>query len=196
MTAIHSALIVNDCRNDDLLTLREFVWPIQRSLPIPSRVVSLKKLKESDVNHADLIIFSGCQLKDNEYVNHIPKLKWLVKLNKPMMGICAGHQILGSVFGGKLTSGKTPSIGMRTVTKTREHALTESLDSSFSVYSLHGNAVSLPKGFVSLAKSSPFTNEVMVHSTKPIVGVSFHPEVANKSFFSAFVKWSEGFNFD
>lgn len=191
MTRFHSALIVNDCRSEDVLTLREFVWPIQRNLPIPSKVVSLSALKPRDVEGVDLIVFSGCQLKDNAYVKRIPKLLWLAKTNKPMLGICAGHHIIGSIYGGTITKRKNPSIGVRTIMKTKAHSLTKGLESSFSVYSLHGNVVSLPKTFVSLAKSPEFSNEIMIHSKRPVVGVSFHPEVLNKSFLVDFVKWAE-----
>lgn len=216
MSSIHSALIVNCCQSNDLLTLREFVWPIQRCLPIPSRVVSLRSLTQAMAQKADVIIFSGTPLKDNGFLSHARKLSWLRALHVPMLGVCAGQQLLGVIFGGKVVKMKHPSIGVyriRLHAKQKASTKTKSPMSTFldsplssslfqsekftSVYGLHGNQLQLsPRDAVLLtcASSSTSPHEVIVHSSRPILGVAFHPEVLNKSLFPAFIAWADSFS--
>ncbi len=189
----HSALVVNCSRTNDILTEREFVWPIQRALPLPSKAILLSKLNEKTIKDFDVIVFSGCQLKDNDYIKKIPKLKWLTEISKPILGICAGQHILGMVYGAKLSILKNPAIGVHPVKIVKQHDLVHSFFKKFNVYSLHGNQISLPKNFECIATSKFAKNEIMVHKTKPIVGVSFHPEVLNKPFFHAFLGWVKKF---
>ncbi len=191
MNSIHTALVVNCSRDDDALTLREFVWPIQRSLRIPSKVVSLKRVNEKMVNHFDVIIFSGCQLLDNDYLKVLAKLAWLKKVNKPVLGICAGQHVLSHVFGGKVLSMATPCVGVHAITLSKNRAFLDSDFSSLNVYGLHSHTVTLPRGFQSAAHSMNNPNEVFFHEKLPIAGVSFHPEVLNKGLFSSFLDWAE-----
>lgn len=191
MNDFHSALVINCCRTDDALTLREFVWPIQRALSVPSKVVSLKKVNEKMVKDFDVIIFSGCQLNDDEYLKYAPKLKWLKHVEKPVLGICAGQQLLALVFGGKVSKLNEASIGVHLIKKTKKGTFLDSFSSSFNVYGLHSNVISLPNGFTSAARSTSNPNEVILHDKHPIVGVSFHPEVLNKPLFQAFFAWAK-----
>jgi GMP synthase-like glutamine amidotransferase len=193
MTSIRSALVVNCCRNDDVLTLREFVWPIQRVLSVPSKVVSLKKMNEKMVKDFDVIILSGCQLLDNDYLKHLAKVKWLAHSSTPVLGICAGQHILASVFGGRVLGMKTPIIGVHPIKKSKKSTILDSFPSSFNVYGLHSHTVSLPPGFASAARSAHNPNEVIFHLKRPVLGVSFHPEVLNKPLFHAFLAWGESF---
>lgn len=193
MTGFHSALVVNCCRTDDTLTLREFVWPIQRSLNVPSKVVSLKKVNEKMVKNFDVIIFSGCQLNDDAYLKYAPKLKWLKHIEKPVLGICAGQQLLALAFGGKVKKMNEAAIGVHPIRITKKITFLDSHSSTLNVYGLHSNAISLPIGFTSAARSTSNPNEVIFHEHLPIAGVSFHPEVLNKTLFHAFLAWGESF---
>lgn len=193
MTPIRSALVVDTNRNSDVLTRREFVWPIQRALPVPSQVIPLSQLKKSTLEKLDLdmLVFSGCTLKDNAYLKYASKLAWLSSVRKPVLGICAGQHLLAAAHGAKTHAMNEPAIGVHPVRVTQAHPLLEDFAPKFNAYFLHGNEVGLPKGFHSIAKSAFSKNDVMVHGQKPVVGVSFHPEVLNKSFFAAFVEWAQ-----
>lgn len=193
MSEFHSALVINCCRTNDVLTLREFVWPIQRSLSVPSKVIQLKKLTEKMANDFDVIIFSGCQLSDNAYLKYASKLEWLKKTKKPVLGICAGQHVLGVVFGGKIKKMVHPMIGAHTIRQGKKMTFLDSFSSPLNVYGLHSHTISLPHGFASAAHSPSNPNEVIFHTRKPLLGVSFHPEVLNKPLFQAFLAWAETF---
>ena len=50
------------------------------------------------------MIISGSPKGDNIVDTHQRFYKWVLKSNLPIFGICAGHQILGKLFGGKIIS--------------------------------------------------------------------------------------------
>lgn len=189
MSEIRNVLVVNCCRSDDVLSVREFVWPIQRALSVPSKVIPLRKLRENSADDFDAIIFSGCQLRDNEYLKHAKSVKWLTKTSKPVLGICAGQHLLALAFGGHVKKLDETQIGVHPIHLHKPRSgkgLLDRFHSPLNVYGLHSNVVSLPKGFTAAARSAHNPHEVILHDEKPLVGVSFHPEVLNKPLFHAF----------
>jgi GMP synthase-like glutamine amidotransferase len=189
---LHSYVLVVDCSDrDDLLTRRQFVWPIQRNIHGLTSSVHLSKFSKSSLKGFDAIIFSGCTLKDNAFVLRAKKLGWLKDAGVPMLGICAGHELLGIVFGGKLERLKFPIIGMETVKidgkKTPGLHFEEGV---FSAYHLNGNVVSLPNGFIGVGHSKRIKNEIMVHLGLKVVGFQFHPEYTHGKFIQSFVRWA------
>jgi GMP synthase (glutamine-hydrolysing) len=192
---MNSVLIVNTCRNEDVLTEREFVWPIQRALHVPSKVVHLSKLTEAMANDFDAVIFSGCPYGDDAYLKKTKNVKWVTETKKPLLGVCAGQHLIAAAFGGEVKQMPKAVIGVEKIMvvkgKKEMSTILDTFVRSPNAYFLHHNQIPLPARFVSLARSRFSQNEIIVHEKKPIVGVSFHPEVLNKDFFSAFLKWAE-----
>ncbi len=190
---LHSHVLVVDCSDrDDLLTRRQFVWPIQRNIHGLSSSIHLSKFSKSSLKGFDAVIFSGCTLKDNAFVSHAKNLGWLKEAGIPLLGICAGHELLGIVFGGKLERLKVPVIGMETVKVDGRKAHGLHLEEGvFSAYHLNGNAVSLPKGFMGVGQSTRVKNEIMIHPELKVVGFQFHPEYIHGKFIQSFIYWAE-----
>lgn len=193
---LHPHVLVVDCSDrEDTLTRRQFVWPIQRNLHGLSSTIHLSTLSKSSLKGFDAVIFSGCTLKDNAFVSRAKKLSWLRGAGVPMLGICAGHELLGIVFGGKLSRLKTPAIGMENVKLDLKKAPMLGVeDDVISAYHLNGNTVSLPKGFVCVGKSKHVPNEAMVHPSLKVVGFQFHPEYMHGKLIHSFVRWACGKN--
>jgi GMP synthase-like glutamine amidotransferase len=191
MTKIHAVLVVNCSRDENLLNIREFVWPIQRALNVPSKVIHLRALSEKSAKPFDAIIFSGCQLLDDEYLKYVKKLSWLKHAGKPLLGVCAGQHLLSVVFGGKVLDMKHPCVGVHAVHVRKNRAFLDGDHPTLNVYGLHSHTITLPSEFASAAHSSQNRNEVIFHVKQPIAGVSFHPEVLNKGLFSTFLAWAE-----
>ncbi|MEK6821290.1 MAG: hypothetical protein AABY11_02745 [archaeon] len=185
MTLYPSIGIVSCSSRDDALARREFVWPLQRSISFPSSIIPLKKLSLSKAKKFDALIFSGTSLADNDFLSHAKNLSWITSLDIPLIGVCAGHELLGKIFGGKITHSASPAIGLLPVSLNVRafhlNGLSGNFPSKISAYHLNQNTVSLPKGFVSLAKSSKNAHEITLHSQKRILSFQFHPEF-NHSF--------------
>ena len=97
---------------------------------------------------------------------------------KPILGICLGHQAIGSFFGAKLEKAKMPMHGKTSVINCETHFLFHGLQKRIEVMRYHSlilkNIEQSPLKIIAQTD----TNEVMAiaHKHFPIVGLQFHPE--------------------
>ena len=68
------------------------------------------EIKEKNLENYDKIILSGSAMKNTVTLDQTEQFKWLRDCDKPVLGICAGMQTIGLVFGGCLK--KCREIGM------------------------------------------------------------------------------------
>jgi len=167
--------------NKETLHDLEFVKPIEDILKKDYKVVEYKNLKKADLGKADKIIISGTSIKDNEFLKELEKFYWIKDYNKPILGICAGAQIIGLVCKGKLL--KKPEIGM---TKINFEKIFLGVFGEKQVYELHNNYVRFSEDFLSFANNE--IQQAVKHKQKEIYAVLFHPEVGNKEMIREFVK--------
>ena len=99
-----------------------------------------------------------------------------------MLGVCAGMQTIGVVFGSCLK--RCVEIGMTTIKTIKENHLASG---DFNAYSLHSYCVEPSEDFEVLAESKECI-QVIKHKTKPIYGVLFHPEVRNPDILERFLQ--------
>ncbi len=175
-------IIDMNCKKDSLGFL-EFVLPIiaaVKSLDDYS-VRHYTEIRHCDVDNCDCIILSGTTLKDNATLNQLEKFEWMKNCDKPILGICAGMQTVGLVFGSALT--KCLGIGMTEVKTTKENPFFEG---TLQAYTLHNFSVSPSQDFDVLAQS-PHCVEAVKHKRRNVYGVLFHPEVRNQEILQRFV---------
>jgi len=146
-----------------------------------TRIRSYKELKKEDLEKADKIIISGTSLKDNEFLEDLEKFSWIKDCEKPLLGICAGAQIVGIVFGGKLK--KKTEIGMTKLTFEKKFL---GISEEKEVYELHNNYVTFGKDFEIFAKNK--IPQAAKHKDKDIYCTLFHPEVKNKEMIKNFTQ--------
>lgn len=181
-------LVINICK--EKLHYLEFVKPIEdilREKNIEYKTIYYKKITDKELFNKKLekIIICGTSLKDNEYLQNLEHFKWIKfsKLNKPILGICGGMQILSLIFGGVLIENK--EIGQIKIHFEREFFNFKS--PLAEVYLLHNYAV-LNKDFEVFASSQEIEiPQAVKHKTKEIYGVLFHPEVRNKEMILNFI---------
>jgi len=177
-------LIVDMNWKKDSLGYYEFVLPIVEVVQTLD-VCTVKhylEVKSEDLSQYDKIILSGTTLEDNVILGQPEKFEWVRKKEKPVLGICAGMQTVGVVFGLKLE--KCLEIGMTQVTTVKENQL---FSGEFKAYSLHNFSVEISGDFEALAESS-LCVQAMKHKHKPLYGVLFHPEVRNEELLKRFVQ--------
>jgi GMP synthase-like glutamine amidotransferase len=140
------------------------------------------KVSKRDLDQCDKVVLSGTALRDNEFLSNPERFQWLNETEKPVLGICAGMEIIGVVFGAHLN--QSLEIGMTSVTSIKENPL---FTGDFRAYSLHTFYVEASGLFEVLARSTKCI-QALKHKTKPICGVLFHPEVRNQEIIKKFVE--------
>ena len=155
----------------------EFIKPILDLLD-DYKIVHYKNLKQEDLEKADKVIIAGTSLKDNDYLEEIEKFYWIKNFKKPILGICAGMQILALINGAKLKKAK--EIGQTEIKILKQDSLIKNIN---KVYSLHQFSISLPKGFQKIAESKI---SIQVIKKDNHYGLLFHPEVLNKNIIISF----------
>ncbi|MEE8410694.1 MAG: glutamine-hydrolyzing GMP synthase [Myxococcota bacterium] len=108
-------------------------------------------------------------------------------LDLPILGICYGLQLLAHRFGGKVVSSTHREYG-RAVVRRQPNisgagaALFSAFDPDepFDVWMSHGDRIEeLPVGFVPIARTENTPYAAVAHTSRPIVGLQFHPEVSH-----------------
>jgi len=176
-------LIVDLNWKKDSLSYYEFVVPI---MVVAEKLdkCSIKHYSEvtsEDLSQCDKIILSGTAIKDIATLKEPEKFQWLKETGTPVLGICAGMETIGMIFGANLV--KCLEIGMTEITTIKENYL---VSGEFKAYSLHSYCVE-PSALFEVWAKSPKCIQVIKHKTKPIYGALFHPEVRNQELIKRFI---------
>ena len=173
-------LLVSTC--SEKLSEYEFVFPIAEIVkPNEYKIINYKDLHNLSLLDYDRIIICGTSLQDNDYLNYIDNFNNLINLNKPILGICSGFQILCATFGETIIEGK--EIGMTNVITTQKNPLTSG---EFQAYNMHNFTAKIPTTFKTLAKAGE-TIQMVSHKELNIFGVLFHPDVRNEQIVTNFL---------
>jgi GMP synthase-like glutamine amidotransferase len=173
-------ILIVDMNFNGSLGFYEFVLPLCEIVK-PLEYEVKHYLEVTDVKTYEKIILSGTALKDFEYLKHIKSFEWIRTCDMPILGICAGMQAIGMVFGSLLTPCK--EIGMTEVETVKENYL---FSSAFRAYELHNLGVEPSDVFEMLAMSKKCIQGIK-HKEKDFYSVLFHPEVRNKEIIRRFV---------
>lgn len=168
-------LIVDVC--SDRLSYFEFVKPVEdiaENECVDSLTRHFLSLCDRDVDQAKKVVVCGTALKDFKYLSCLERFEWMRKTDKPVLGICAGMQILSRLFDGRLVE-KT-RIGRHKVKVVCRNDLT-SKDELYS-YFLNSKAVEPNEDFVTLGESGSL-HCIIKHRQRRLYGCLFHPEVLN-----------------
>lgn len=186
-------LLISTCK--ERLHELEFVKPIEDILSasdVGYFVKHYRELDKKDLDMADKVIICGTSLADFDYLMNFKRFDWIKDFKNPVLGICAGSQILVNLFGGRIFErGKKildrKEIGF-VVCSFKKVFL--GLDGNMEVYGLHqvGIGISGKKSFLEAYGFSNKGLQAFKHKEKNIYGVLFHPEVRQKQLIEEFVK--------
>lgn len=186
-----TVLIVSVCK--EKLHEKEFVDPICKVVLNSGENILARHysgISEEDLIKSDRIILCGTSLKDFEYFNNMERFSWILRLNKPILGICAGMQIIFSLFGGEILEkskkiSTNEEIGLENCKFNKDFL---GLIGNCKVYELHQLGVKIGK---SNFEPYAFSNEGLQaakHKDNPIYCCLFHPEVRNQEVIRRFLK--------
>ena len=162
------------------------IWRTIRDIGVEA-IIQQPNLFLSDALFFDSIILSGGPssvntMKKNTAIK-ILELEKDKKIDKPILGICLGHQLIAHVFGGQVEKGLRAEYGLTKISIIKEHKIFEGVPRQINAWSSHFDQVTkLPKEFETLARSENCQKEALAHLTRPIIGLQFHPEVLHTEY--------------
>jgi len=154
-----------------------------RELGVYTEVISCNELMRSYgkdlLKQSKAIVLSGGPSSVYENLDDIEKLRTILNLDKPVLGICYGHQLIAKFLGGEVAKGKG-EYG-RTIVKIMDsNELFRGWNNNEVVWMSHKDYVSkLPNGARVLAISERGYIASFKVKGKPVYGVQFHPEVTH-----------------
>lgn len=104
--------------------------------------------------------------------------KWL-KMNRPVLGICLGAQLMARALGEKVYPGSQPEIGWHTIHFTPEAAADSALQSftpEMTVFEWHYETFDRPDNVTVLASSNNYKNQIFRYGETGYA-LQFHPEM-------------------
>lgn len=137
------------------------------------------KFKLDDLNSFDKIILSPGPGIPEEAGLTLEVIERYAS-QKPILGVCLGHQAIGQFFGAKLTNLSSVYHGIQTpITITKKDYLFENLPKQILAGRYHSWVVDkeeIPKCLDITAKSEDGHIMAIRHNTYDIRGIQFHPE--------------------
>ena len=172
-------LLISTC--SEKLNEEEFVRSISKIIEKDVSINHYSSINKADLDKASKVIICGTSLKDNEYLKHLKEFDWLKSIEKPVLGICSGMQVIALQFGAKLIKNK--EIGMTSIRVIKPNPL---FSHDFKAYELHGKGLADLDNFEILATST-YSVQAIKHNSREIYGIMFHPEVRNEQIVKNFL---------
>ena len=102
-----------------------------------------------------------------------------IEKQKPLLGVCLGHQAIGAALGGKVSRAPELLHGKTSQVQHRNEGVFKDLKSPFRATRYHSLAIetpSVPEELVVTATTESGVIMGVKHKSAPIEGVQFHPE--------------------
>ncbi len=102
----------------------------------------------------------------------------IFSLGVPILGICYGIQLLGTLLGGKVEHSNEREYGKGTLEITADSPLFEGVKKTIQVWNSHGDKLTeLPAGFLPIATTENSSFAAIENRDRKFFGLQFHPEV-------------------
>ena len=137
--------------------------------------------KEILIKKYNKIVISPGPGNPNQAGNCLKIVKDIYK-KIPILGVCLGHQIIGQVFGGKITNAKNLMHGKTSKIKHNREGLFKNIKNNFIATRYHSLVVDrnkFPKSLKITAETENKTIMGLMHKNYNIHGFQFHPESIN-----------------
>jgi GMP synthase (glutamine-hydrolysing) len=128
----------------------------------------------------DIVILTGSNFmlsKADTRLVFQPEMDLVRELDLPLLGICFGHQLIGTAYGSEVVDLGNTVREFKDVKLITSDPIFDGLPGSIRVSESHRQALArVPEGFRHLAESATSQVEAIRHQTRPIYGLQFHPE--------------------
>ena len=140
------------------------------------KIINFKEIRLVEADKFSHIILTG----GNKKIDHKifkEEVKIIKKSKKPILGICFGHQLICSIFGGKTYKLAKKRRGKLKISIVLKDEIFKKMPKNIIVYEDHTH---VSKGFnknLTLLATSEDGVEIIKHKNKRIYGFQFHPEI-------------------
>jgi GMP synthase (glutamine-hydrolysing) len=133
----------------------------------------------ADLEDADGLILSGGP--SSVYAADSPDFNpAILTMDKPMLGLCYGHQLICHQLGGSVEPGDTMEFGAAQLRVKEARGVLAGLEGQELVWMSHRDSVQKPpEGFSVLADTDDCPVAAMGNEARRIYGLQFHPEVTH-----------------
>lgn len=125
----------------------------------------------------------------------VPAVKFALKTDYPVFGVCLGHQAIAEAMGATVQSAPELMHGKTSKVKHAKSMILNGLPQDFLATRYHSLAVvrdTVPKDLVITGETESGVIMSLQHATKPIYGVQFHPEsVMTEGGYQMLANWLE-----
>jgi len=185
--------------NSAELKERGFIDPICDALIETGVETNVKEYKEIsddfDFNIYNAVIISASPKGDNvNFEDRLRSFNWVKTTKLPVLGICAGHQFIGVLFGGELIRDRESEDGILTVQIKEADPIFEECGGELKVEQHHNDSVTLPINFKLLADSQRCKVQAIRHKERPLYGLQWHVERSNPAINEPPRAYARGFN--
>lgn len=163
-----------------------------------------EKIKNSELSQLSHLLITGSELfasQENDDNDKVSKMiSYFVNLEKVILGICYGHQILAKAISSKKVcrKKKEPEFGWKKV-ELKSNTLFEGINNPVFYESHYDEVSNLDEDYLVIASNEDCPVQAFQYKNLPIWGVQFHPEVDFKtgaaSLQQRFVEFPEVKNF-
>ena len=159
-----------------------FVFNIVQYLQQLGAEVVVKRNDEvnaNSINEFDGVLLSPGPGTPEDAGACIEIVKAAIEKQKPLLGVCLGHQAIGSALGGKVSRAPELLHGKTSQVKHKNEGVFKDLKSPFRATRYHSLAIETPSVPEELLVTATTDTGVIMgvkHKSAPIEGVQFHPE--------------------
>jgi GMP synthase (glutamine-hydrolysing) len=154
-------------------------WRVLRDLGVETKIVP-RDTPWDDLHNVDGLVLSGGAPNGVTLQTMGRCPEYLAKAPYPILGICAGAQVMALHYGGGLAPAKAPEFGQATLQLLDGSGgrILAGFPPQSTVWENHSDEVSrVPEGFRLLARSENCNMQAMEDERRSRYALQFHPEV-------------------
>lgn len=142
-----------------------------------------------EAEEVDLLIIMGGPMNVFDFHIHAwmeDEIEWVkdfIALDRPVLGICLGAQIIAASLGEEVYPGPDKEIGwfnLQFFPSLGDFKIFRDLPGAHKVFHWHGDTFNIPEGATRIAASQAFPNQGFIYNNK-VIALQFHLEVTPES---------------
>jgi para-aminobenzoate synthetase component 2 len=137
------------------------------------------EVNASSINEFDGVLLSPGPGTPEDAGACIEIVNAAIEKQKPLLGVCLGHQAIGAALGGKVSRAPELLHGKTSQVQHKNEGVFKDLKSPFRATRYHSLAIenpNFPNNLIITATTESGVIMGVKHETAPIEGVQFHPE--------------------